>query len=332
MDPKVFKTYNSQLRILRSRGLIVPTTGVPKRILQQENYYKIINGYKSLFIDPALSTPLNEKYKVGSELYEIKALYDFDAELRSIFLKRILRIENNFGSAISYVFSEKYGHDNYLKLENFNVPSIPVGLTPNQEKKAKIKQVNTIQDIYKLIQGIQGDIARAIKNQKYIQHYMVDYGYIPMWVLINVLTFGTVSKFYRTMKEADQRSVAKILNVQFDELYGIIGILTLVRNTCAHDERLFDFISHTPQLKTNYIHTNLSIPLDSNGNLLYGKNDLFAALISLKMLSSKTDFNKMFTEIKYAVELLDNNLKTILLDEVLDKMGFPNNWKDIKKV
>lgn len=332
MDPKVFKSHNSQLRILRGRGLTVPTTGVPKRILQQENYYKLINGYKSLFIDTTLSTPLNETYKHGANIYEIKALYDFDAELRNLFLKRILRVENNFGSAISYVFSEKYGYDNYLKLENFEIPLVPAGLTPNAEKKARDKQINTTQEVYKLIQDIQGDIARAIKNQKYVQHYMVDYGYIPMWVLINVLTFGRVSKFYRKMKENEQRNVAKILNVQFDELPGIIGILTLVRNICAHDERLYDFISYTPQLKTNVIHNALSIPADTNGNLLYGKKDLFAALISLKMLSSKSEFNKMFTDIKYAVDLLAKNIHTVKVDEVLAKMGFPSNWEDIKEI
>lgn len=332
MDPKIFKSYNSQLRILRSRGLDVPTTGVPKRILQQENYYKLINGYKSLFIDTVRTTPTNEVYKSGASIYEIKALYDFDAEIRSIFLKRILRIENNFGSAISYVFSEKYGYDNYLKLENFEIPQVPPGVTGNALKKAREKQINTTQEVYKLIQDIQGDIARAIKNQKYVQHYMVDYGYIPMWVLVNVLTFGRVSKFYRKMKETDQRNVAKILNVRHDELFGIIGILTLVRNICAHDERLFDFSSHTPQLKTNSIHNALSIPTDSNGNLLYGKKDLFAALISLKLLSSKADFNKVYTDIKYAIELLNNNLHTITIDDVLEKMGFPNNWKDIKSI
>lgn len=46
---KEYKTFNQQLTILRNRGLIVPTDGKPKRFLEQENYYNVINGYKDLF-------------------------------------------------------------------------------------------------------------------------------------------------------------------------------------------------------------------------------------------------------------------------------------------
>ena len=47
---KEFKTFNQQLTILRDRGMIVPTDGSPKRFLEQENYYNVINGYKDLFL------------------------------------------------------------------------------------------------------------------------------------------------------------------------------------------------------------------------------------------------------------------------------------------
>ncbi len=47
---KEFKTFNQQLTILHNRGMIVPTDGSPKRFLEQENYYNVINGYKDLFL------------------------------------------------------------------------------------------------------------------------------------------------------------------------------------------------------------------------------------------------------------------------------------------
>ena len=47
---KEYKTFNQQLSILRSKGMIVPTDGRPKRFLEQENYYNVINGYKDLFL------------------------------------------------------------------------------------------------------------------------------------------------------------------------------------------------------------------------------------------------------------------------------------------
>ena len=47
---KEYKTFNQQMIILRSRGMTVPSDGKPKRFLEQENYYNVINGYKDLFL------------------------------------------------------------------------------------------------------------------------------------------------------------------------------------------------------------------------------------------------------------------------------------------
>jgi hypothetical protein len=51
MSEKKFLTYRQQLKVLRDRGLNVPKNGKPMRILETENYYNIINGYKNLFLN-----------------------------------------------------------------------------------------------------------------------------------------------------------------------------------------------------------------------------------------------------------------------------------------
>ena len=56
MPDKPFRTHNQQLKILRKRGKDVPTNGEPKRILERENYYNLINGYKYLFAVPGMIT------------------------------------------------------------------------------------------------------------------------------------------------------------------------------------------------------------------------------------------------------------------------------------
>lgn len=83
MGDKKFKTHNSQMRLLRARGLEVKISA--KRVLEVENYCNIVNGYKDLFLDHGLS---KETYKFGATFSEIHALYEFDKELRFIFLKR----------------------------------------------------------------------------------------------------------------------------------------------------------------------------------------------------------------------------------------------------
>ena len=59
---KEYKTFNQQLTILRNRGLIVPTDGKPKRFLEQENYYNVINGYKDLFLRIHMENLLSQKH------------------------------------------------------------------------------------------------------------------------------------------------------------------------------------------------------------------------------------------------------------------------------
>lgn len=110
---KVFLPTPDQIRLLQRRNLGIDAQYATP-ILESENYYKLINGYKRPFLDPA-SSPGNEVYISGSNFSEIVALYEFDRTLRSIFFSYFLRIENNMKSLIAYEFSHHYGHDNYLK-------------------------------------------------------------------------------------------------------------------------------------------------------------------------------------------------------------------------
>lgn len=315
MDKK-FKTFDEQIGILRSRGLQISEGS--KRILEQENYYSLINGYKELFIATPPTAETEETYKKGTSFEELKALYDFDFELRMILLRRILRVENHFKSSIAYTFSQQYSHDNYLKIENFDA----------QVTKNKVAQ---LKNIVQLLQGIQGEIAKNISKHNSIKHYMTEYGYVPLWVLVNVLSIGTISKFFNLMKQTDRQAVGKSFKIHEAELSKMIGLLTLVRNKCAHDERLFDFKSKT-QIPTNKIHTSLSIPLNSGGQPISGNHDVFAVLICLKLLLTPSDFAKMFSELTVVLTELSEKLNVISKDVVLNKMGFPTNWSSLNEI
>ena len=109
MDKK-FTTTNAQLRKLRSRGLVIANGSRAKGIIEKENYYNLINGYKELFLDPTYAGS-DEQYRAGTNFNELYALYLFDRELRNIYIKYILEIENNVKSILSHDFSKKYGHD-----------------------------------------------------------------------------------------------------------------------------------------------------------------------------------------------------------------------------
>ena len=60
------------------------------------------------------------------------------------------------------------------------------------------------------------------------------YGYLPLWVLNNILTLGTISKFYSLMKQNERQTVSKIFRLSDNELESILTYVSSVRNFRAH--------------------------------------------------------------------------------------------------
>ena len=48
---KEFKTIDEQIEILKSRNIIVGNYDKAYKILEKNNYYYLINGYKDLFLN-----------------------------------------------------------------------------------------------------------------------------------------------------------------------------------------------------------------------------------------------------------------------------------------
>lgn len=118
---KEFKTHRQQLRILRERGLAVPKNGTPKKILLEENYYSLINGYSKPFLKNDLNN--DNHYIEGSTFNEIYSLYLFDRELKAMLFKHIIAVESKIKSIIAYTFSKNSSDDKYLGPVDF-YPSI----------------------------------------------------------------------------------------------------------------------------------------------------------------------------------------------------------------
>lgn len=52
----------------------------------------------------------------------------------------------------------------------------------------------------------------------------------------------------------------------------------------------------------------------------------------MKQLLQKEEFTNMTYELDRVIETLNFNLHTITINDVLDRMGFPINWKDIASI
>ena len=120
MEEKVFKTLDELVTLLQERGVEIQDSSArdyAKRVLEKHGYYNLINGYNKLFLDIESDTV---RYRQGTTMNEINALYQFDRVLRDIFFRYILEVETHIKSLISYYFSESHGHKNYLVYTNFN--------------------------------------------------------------------------------------------------------------------------------------------------------------------------------------------------------------------
>ena len=320
MAEKKYKSYRQQLNTLRSRGMVIGKGSQGSRvmrILERENYYNVINGYKEPFLASKATATADEVYKTGTTFDEVYALYNFDRELRNIYLKFLLKLENTFKTVIAHEFSAKYGHDNYLKIDNFNISS-----------------ESNISSAIKLIGDIQQEIARQMsKHHQAVTHYMTEHGYIPLWVLVNVLTFGKIENFYKNMKPADRTVVAKQFSLHPDELAKFMHMLALARNKCAHDERFFDIKFkeriHTKSIKNFSV---LGIVRAKDGSYTYGTNDAYAIAIMFALLLSRTDLNEFVSSMRSTFNKLQKQLHTISAADIMTIMGFDANWANITKL
>lgn len=308
---KVYKNIEELIEILRNRKLNFEDIEYTKRILLKENYYHIINGYKKIFV---LNSNENECFIDGTSFNEIYALYFFDREIRTLFLKYILIIENNFKSYIANIFSKKYGHKDYLKRENF------------------ISGCYFDEQFFELEKKVNNEIVRNIKNSnQMIIHYSTKYNYIPLWVLVRIITLGNISKFYKLMKIEEKKEVAKIAKLHYNDINIYLKMLTLIRNACAHDEILFDIRLNTiisVENNAGKYHRKLNISKKSN---IYEKgiNDLFSIVIIMKFCLEQNEFFNFYTNLTILIKNLEISISTVKFNNILDMMGFPENYNEL---
>lgn len=137
----------------------------------QTYYFPLSPDIKKL-----LKNPTTGKYVDGTTFEDIYCLYQFDNELRSIFLKYMLLAERNVKSSLAYHFSAVYGENQteYLSLSHY-MPTASM-----QRGIQKLLRVFHYQLTYK-------------NEHAYINHYKTKHHNVPLWIMVQVLTIGQLS-------------------------------------------------------------------------------------------------------------------------------------------
>ncbi len=309
MKSKTFKTLDEQIDILVNKGLVVDDVEATKSILLRENYF-FLSGYRHLFMDPID----NKRYLEGTTFKELYSMFLFDRQIRNIIFKNILIVENNLKSILAYVMSKNHGfkENNYLNPNNFVRDS------------RKNRQIND------LIRKMKRQISVNGKQHTATAHYIINYGYIPLWVVVKVLSFGIVGELYTILQYQDQKEIADVFGVSIKNMVDYLPILANYRNLCAHED--ICYINRTQKdIDDTKYHKLLYIPIN-NEEYIYGKNDLFALVIILKTLLDPDNFNLFINEVSYELDRLSGKLNVIKIEKVLHEMGFPNNYKEIVRL
>lgn len=305
---KEHKTFNQQLTILRNRGVVVPTNGKPKRFLEQENYYNVINGYKDLFlVKDSNNLPVEpELYQEGTHFNELKALFLFDRELRILLLKYLLIFENSIKTTVAYEFSKKYPRKNaYLDIANF---------VDNAPKKV-------LQQISILTKTIHDKVDRTGA----IKHYIEEHGEVPLWVLVNFLTMGNIANFYNILTDSTKNIIAKFYTDKYRtqnkdntfrlssaDLSACLKVANLVRNICAHDERLYN---------VNLRNVRISQIANHFGIRRYDNKRFIVVILFLKIVLDKKNFQRLYKALRNLFNQYADEFKTVVFEDILNTMG-----------
>jgi len=219
--PKLFKDYQQQVNHLRQKGLTINYDTSAIKQLASIGYFSLICGYKQPF-----KNPTTRQYRDGVTFSDIVALYYFDEELRRIFLFYLIRIEKAMKSHINYEFCKTFGEAQaeYLNANNYN-------------------NIQTNQRIVTKLITVLGNTVTQNSDYPYINHHRQTYGNVPLWVLMNTLTFGNISKMFQVLPQSLQSRICQNYKLNIHQTEQILSVLTKFRNVCAHGERLYSYVT-----------------------------------------------------------------------------------------
>lgn len=280
-------TIEEQIDNLKTNGLVVKDEEYARKILNDISYFRLIKAY-SLNLKVK-----NGKYYEGVTFEQIVELYLFNANFRQILFPEIEKVEINLRCRIANYFSLKYGPLGYLNESNFE----------NSEYHSEF--LNEIED----------ELRRNYKTP-FVKNFRNNYedSKLPLYALIEVFSFGTLSKFYKNMISSDKKEIAKLFGVGYTYLESWLESISYVRNICAHYGRIYNAkLTKTPKLYKEYSEAGI------------GNNRIFGVLICLRqLLIGDSHWNLFVDEIGMLFDKYEDvDIKT---------MGFVENWKRMLEI
>lgn len=204
-DPK---TIDQQVKILIDRGLIVNDIELVKKFLNQINYYRF-GGYLKLFL-------VNDVFETNTVFEKLVEIYNFDYELRKLLFSFLGYIEVLIKTQLALELSLNISAICYIDKKNF----------------LDEDRFNSLQD------NINDSITKKYSKEPFIKHFQGDY--LPLWVLVEIMSFGNISMMYANLTDSNKDLICKgYLNINKNYLKNYLYVLSNLRNVCAHQGRIY---------------------------------------------------------------------------------------------
>jgi abortive infection bacteriophage resistance protein len=242
-------TFDQQLSLLESRGLVVQDRSLAIRWLGRVSYYRF-SAYLYTY-----RVPGSNNYRPGTTFSEIAKLYNFDRQLRLMLLDAIERIEIWLRTAVTYELAHRCGPFGYLKRSSFIK-----GFGYKQFRR-------TLQQ------------AQDRSKEAFVQHYWSKYtgeNHLPIWMATEVLTLGTLSMLFSALPLDSKRNIAATVGLKDNVLSNWLQSIAYIRNLCAHHSRVWN--------RKLAISPKILRGSDSHGT---EPSKLYAALLALDFLISQ---------------------------------------------
>ncbi len=265
-------TFEEQVKIMNSRGLLIEDEEFAISILSRMNYYTI-TGYIHAFKKD------HDNYVDGLSFYNIYKIIEFDRRFRNLILYGIETIEHLLKTKIAYNIAHDFGPLGYRDKCNF---------------------VN-VNEHAKLLENLDKNI-RNNSKLPFIRHHLRNYdGQLPIWVAVEVFTLGMLYHLYLNLPTKNNKEIAREFNTGPKQFSSWIENITYLRNLIAHYMRLYNFrLQKTPA----FCHKNYKVRI--NSYLVFDLIYLMMILIQDKDEWNNylvPNINNLFTEYEDFIEI-----------------------------
>ena len=293
MELKPALTYAQQIdRLIEVHNLTINDR------TEAEEIIKIVNYYRLSAYGIGLKKPFDkEQYRDGITLQMLFDLYCFDSQFKNNLIHTIEQLEIQLRTQISNYLALKYGPEGYMDSSNFLDIKNRMG-----------KSVHA-----GVIEHFQSEVKRQ-KNVPFVKHHLDKYeGHFPVWVAVELFTFGNLSSLYSIMKAEDQKNIADLYQTKPKYLKSWILSLVEIRNICAHYTRLYNL----PLKQTPFLYKEHRVYRQQHSNKIFP-----VLLVIKRMLNSNSQWKALLHDI---CDTIDKYQSVICFSF----MGFPQDWRNI---